>query len=281
MPFGRRSRFSRTRRRIGRRRTSFRRRRRGVFASGPAQGSIQRIRTSWSHPNETTTWPFPNIQFNKMGFTFSFAHTATAVMVLTELTPNNIFFVNAAGKDAYGAAELIRIYENWVVVGCSYVVEFINLSTSIAWKCIVWPSAMDQDPIATTDQIEQQPGARTKMLPPLGSGNKAVFRDYLNINKMVGTQVTSESEFWGNLTNGPSNPFTSRLYIGTMNMTNASTAAALNISVRFTFYVKWFKPLIQTTITDDLRALALERGAAVGVERNLKQNYGCGVCVEE
>jgi len=168
------------------------------------------------------------------------------------------------------------LYQKWVVTGVAFRVTFVNLSSTQAFKCIIWPSAFEQDPSTGTNVPEQQAGARSKVVNPLGSGGPAVFKGYLNMNKLIGTQVTSDDSYWGTGTTGPVSPFTSRLYVMTGDMKDASATANLNIEVRLTFYVKWWQRTLQADVTLD-----------VGPEQNEQRvservmNCPSGGCVDD
>ncbi len=229
------------------RRGSFRKRR-GVFRTGPPQGGVNKVYGRFGYGHQTVTSPLPTTLFNKLSFVQQSAHTLVSELVLTELIPNDLFNVIGT-QNAMFADRMITFYENWVVLGFSYSITFVNLETDTPFKCMVLPWFDDSDPTSDADNMQQQTGCRSKVVAPAGGSNSLMkFNGYVNINKLIGAKLVDEKAYWGVGSVGPGTANQIRFYLGTQNL-NGLLVQDVLIDIKLTMYVKWFSLVNQPSVT--------------------------------
>ncbi len=268
MPYRRKRRVYR--KRYGRRGRMYKKRytkKRGVFKRGPPNGGVTTIRSKYGYGNQTLAGVMPGILFTKMAYVQDIGHTVNGNIVVSEFVPNNLFQV-FSGQDAQGAVQMNFWYDRWVVTGFSYRIEMMNHSDSQLYRLIALPWCQDEDPLADSDQMAQQTGARTAVIG-FGGGSRGVvtMNGYVNMNKLTGVKVTEEEQYWGTQSTGPANPFSVRFYVGTQNINGTSVIQDLVLSIKIVMYTKyWCRKLLDTVNPPALvlAPLALKKRLLIG-----------------
>ncbi len=223
------------RRRFKRRgRKMFRRRRFG--RKRKSWGGTLKFATRYPGGNRATQVPIPQTYFTKHPFYTTLNVGSGTSFDLTSITMNSLFNMDGLGADAGYAAAMNLFWENWVVLGCHFVISYstTEADTPAVIYSLPWPNVADP---TDKDDMQYRGGCRTRLLSSeFGSKSVSTLKGYVNIAQLTGQKVVVEQDFWGTNTAAPVN--LTPLYMA-FDTTNGTTSS-YSLRIHLTLYVKWF-----------------------------------------
>ena len=242
-----RRRFKRRGRKMFTRRRRFRKKRIGTF------GGVLKFSTRFKGGKRTTQVPIPQVYFTKHPcFDSDNIDVAAGSTFIKSYQPSSVFSFDGAGADAGFAASMLSFWNNWVVLGYSYVIEIMNSDNTDAVTVGVLPLSNTTTDPTTFDDFRYRPGAQTRMLAVrTSSKGNTIFKGYVGTSAIYGIDAAKDDAWWGS---GTTDPFqNSTFLIGAKSINDASTTV-LNFRVKLNLYTKWFN---RTSIGNPEASLSL------------------------
>ncbi len=165
--------------------------------------------------------------------------TAAEAFHFVEYTPADLFQTTYWQEN-----DMWTQYNDCVVTGFKYHIQFNNINTSNGVQVSVLPWPSNEDP-TTKEEMTQNNNAKTKVLShALGARSTGTMRGYVSTARLFGIRnVEIEEDFYCQETTSPQRGC--RFYVGFYNM-GAQAVQNVEYIVRITAYVTWFNREQQT-----------------------------------